>query len=95
MMIAGAVGFYLGIDTPPAAYHVPVGATVTPIDSAELLTALGTFLATLAAFASVSVIMLRQEPDQLWTVMIMLGWTIGVLMQIIAGAMARWRRDRG
>src|SRR3954447_2713555 len=33
MMIAGAVGFYLGIDTPPAPYHVPEGAKLMPIDS--------------------------------------------------------------
>src|SRR3954462_344481 len=67
MMIAGAVGFYLGIDTPPAPYHAPDppdtnGKTVTRIDTAELLTALGTFLATLTAFVPVSVIMLRQDP---------------------------------
>jgi hypothetical protein len=97
MMIAGAVGFYLGIDTPPAPYHAPdppraQGKTVTPIDTAELLTALGTFLATLTAFVSVSVIMLRQDPPLAWTITLMVGWTIGVLMQIIAGAMARWRR---
>ena len=92
MMVAGAVGFYLGIDTPPAPYHAPAATAVTPIDSAELLTAVGTFLTTLTAFASVAVIMLHQEPGQFWTVMMMLGWTVGVLMQIIAGAMARFRK---
>src|SRR5205814_1028517 len=91
MMVAGTVGFYLGIDTPPAPYHAldaseAKARTLTPIDSAELLTAVGTFLATLTAFVSVSVIMLHQDPDLFWTIMIMLGWTIGVLMQIIAGA---------
>ena len=54
-----------------------VRRTLTPIDSAELLTAVGTFLATLTAFVSVSVIMLHQDPDLFWTIMIMLGWTEG------------------
>jgi hypothetical protein len=94
MMIAGAIGFYLGIDTPPLPFHAPDDphAKGGAIDSAELLTAVGTFLATLTAFASVSVIMFRQEPALFWTIIIMAGWTIGVMMQIIAGAIARFRK---
>jgi hypothetical protein len=87
MMIAGAAGFYLGIDTPPHRSDAADGR----VDTAELLTALGTFLATLTAFASVSVILLRHEPALFWTAMIMLGWTVGVIMQIVAGAIARHR----
>jgi hypothetical protein len=90
MMIAGAVGFYLGIDTPPLPFHAPDGSW-SKVDAAELLSALGTFFATLTAFVSVSVIMLRQEPALLWTAMIMLGWTLGVTMQIVAGAITRIR----
>jgi hypothetical protein len=90
MMIAGAVGFYLGIDTPPLPFHPPDGSW-NKVDAAELLSALGTFLATMTAFVSVSVIMLRQDPALLWTAMIMMGWTVGVTMQIIAGAIARRR----
>ena len=62
------------------------------MDLAELLTAVGTFLAALAAFVSVDVIVFRQDLQIVWTVMIMLGWVIGVTMQIIAGAIARTRR---
>jgi hypothetical protein len=87
MMIAGAAGFYLGIDVPPHRSD-DVGRGV---DTAELLSAVGTFLATLTAFASVSVILLRQEPALFWTSIIMLGWTVGVIMQIVAGAIARHR----
>ena len=91
MMIVGAIGFYLGIDTPPLPFHDD--KLVEPkVDSAEFLTAVGTFLATLAAFASVAVIILRQEPHIAWTVVIMLGWSVGVIMQIIAGAIARARK---
>jgi hypothetical protein len=90
MMIIGAIGFYLGIDTPPLPFHDDEAAE-PKVDSAEFLTAVGTFLATLTAFSSVAVIILRQEPHIAWTILIMLGWSIGVAMQIIAGAIARAR----
>jgi|ERR1700722_6156381 hypothetical protein len=85
MMIAGAIGFYLGIDTPP---QVGFGGRV---DTAEFLSALGTFLATLAAFVSVGVIVLRNNPNSFGTIVIMLGWVTGLLMQIVAGAITRTR----
>ncbi len=95
MMIAGAIGFYLGIDTPPLPFHeanAESGDSDGKIDTAEFLSAAGTFLATWTAFVSVIVIMLRSAPHIFWTVMIMLGWVVGVAMQIIAGAIARLRR---
>jgi hypothetical protein len=96
MMIGGAVGFYLGIDTPPLAFHGPKGepsqgSSGGKIDTAEFLSAVGTFFAALAAFASVSVIVVREDPHIYWTMVIMLGWVVGVAMQIIAGAIARTR----
>jgi hypothetical protein len=96
MMIGGAVGFYLGIDTPPLAFHAPNGelsrgSSGDKIDSAEFLSAAGTFLAALTAFVSVSVIVLRENPHIYWTMMIMLGWVVGIVMQIVAGAIARTR----
>ena len=90
MMIVGAIGFYLGIDTPPLPFHDEEAAEYK-VDTAEFLSAVGTFLATLTAFASVGIILLRQEPHIAWTILIMLGWTAGVLMQIVAGAIARAR----
>ena len=97
MMIGGAVGFYLGIDTPPLPFHPTTsppsnGGTAEKIDTAELLSAVGTFFAAFSAFASVGVIVLRHDPHIAWTAMIMAGWVVGVAMQIIAGAMARTRR---
>jgi hypothetical protein len=94
MMIAGAIGFYLGIDTPPLAFHGPNDGRSGPdgkIDSAEFLSAVGSFLATLTAFVSVSMIVLREEPHIFWTIMIMLGWVVGVTMQTVAGTIARTR----
>ena len=96
MMVGGAIGFYLGIDTPPLAFHGPngepsKGSSVGKIDAAEFLSAAGTFLATLTAFLSVSVIVFRENPHIFWTIMIMLGWVVGLIMQIIAGTIARTR----
>ena len=91
MMIVGAIGFYVGIDTPRLSVHDGDGAG-PDVDSAEFLSAFGTFLATLTAFFSVGIIVLREEPHIAWTVLVMLGWTLGVAMQIIAGAIARARK---
>ncbi|MES1149320.1 MAG: hypothetical protein ABUL53_09065 [Bradyrhizobium guangdongense] len=94
MMIVGAVGFYLGIDTPPLPFHEE-GTAEPKIDAAEFLSAVGTFLATLTAFFSVGIIVLREEPHIAWTILIMAGWTVGVLMQIVAGTIARAREPSG
>ena len=93
MMIGGAVGFYLGIDTPPLQESKggPASGGGTKVDSADLLSAVGTFLAALTAFASVSLIVLRQDLHVYGTMLIMTGWVVGVMMQIIAGAIARTR----
>ena len=97
MMIGGAIGFYLGIDTPPLPFHAAHDprsseSWVGRIDTPEFLSAVGTFLAAFAAFASVCVIVLRHDPHIGWTWMIMVGWVVGVTMQIVAGAIARLRR---
>jgi len=92
MMISGAVGFYLGIDTPPAPEReLAKGSSRSKIDAAEFLSAVGTFFAALTAFVSVVVIVLREVPQINWTIIIMLGWVTGVAMQIVAGAIARLR----
>jgi len=99
MMLAGAVGFYLGIDTPPRPFNASNGNSqaadgtwVGKIDTPELLSAIGTFLAAFSAFASVGVIVLRHDPHLGWIWSIMAGWVVGVAMQIIAGAISRLRR---
>jgi hypothetical protein len=96
MMIGGAIGFYLGIDTPSLTFHGPGGEPAKgdssgKVDAAEFLSAVGTFLAALTAFVSVSVIVIRENPPIFWTILIMLGWVVGVVMQIVAGAIARSR----
>lgn len=96
MMLGGAIGFYLGIDTPQLSFHPADSAPAKTssgarVDTAELLSAVGTFCAALSAFASVVVIVLRHDPHFNWTALIMLGWVVGVLMQIVAGTIARLR----
>jgi hypothetical protein len=95
MMIAGAIGFYLGIDTPPLPFQEPHEEPADDgpgrIDTAELLSAVGTFLAALSAFVSVALIVLRENPHMFWIVTIMAAWLVGVTMQIVAGAIARLR----
>jgi hypothetical protein len=88
MMAMGAVAFYLGIDTPQIPFH---DDSDPRIDAAEFLSAVGTLLATLTAFVSVGVIILREEPHIAWTYLIMVGWVAGISMQIVAGAKARMR----
>jgi len=91
MMVGGAIGFYLGIDTPQLAFNGERGKSSTRIDAAELLSAVGTFCAALTAFASVGVIVLREEPHIVWTVLMLIGWVLGISMQIVAGTIARLR----
>jgi hypothetical protein len=88
MMLLGAVGFYLGIDTP----QLPFDQAHEQIDAAEFLSSAGTLCATAAAFISVAVIVLRENPDVVWTWIVLFGWLAGVVMQIVAGAKARWRK---
>ena len=99
MMLGGAIGFYLGIDTPPRPFKLSHRNNPTAddnwdgkVDTPELLSAVGTFLAAFSAFASVGVIVLRHDPHLAWIVMIMVGWVVGVAMQIVSGAIARARR---
>jgi hypothetical protein len=89
MMIGGAIGFYLGIDTPPLEFNA--NEPNRKVDSAELFSAAGTFLATMTALVSVGIIVLRESPHISWTILIMSGWIIGLMMQIVAGVIARTR----
>ncbi|KRP96124.1 MULTISPECIES: hypothetical protein [Bradyrhizobium] len=88
MMLLGGIGFYLGIDTP----QMPFDDAHSQIDAAELMSAAGTLSATLTAFASVAVIVLRLDPHMAWTWLVLVGWMAGVAMQIVAGAKARLRK---
>ena len=89
MMLSGAIGFYLGIDEPPTPFREDYAGE---IDAAEFLSAAGTFCATLTAFASVAIIILRESPHAAWAFAVLVLWVAGVAMQIVAGAAARRRK---
>jgi hypothetical protein len=90
MMIGGAVGFYLGIDLPPRDPEVAAGSS--RVDPVELLSAIGTFLAPVAALVAVVNIILDIDPRPGSALVLALAWLLGVVMQIIAGLTARFTR---
>jgi hypothetical protein len=94
--IVGAIGFYLGIDTPPHRFqgitiNLPGNRLDGRIDVSELLTAIGTFLAALAAFISVALIVLVLDMAQAAATALLATWGLGALIQVVAGTVARWR----
>ena len=89
LMILGAVAFYLGIDIPP---HRSAGSDANHsevTDPVELFSAIGTFLATLAAFLSVYIIVFDANPSTRSTIILGVCWLVGNIMQIVAGISAR------
>jgi hypothetical protein len=98
MMIYGAVGFYLGIDLPPAPpdhrMHQPLRSGLgSRADAVELFSAAGTFLAAVAAAVSISSIVMDEASRPSTALLISLGWAIGTTMQIAAGIIARRRAE--
>jgi hypothetical protein len=96
MMLYGAAGFYLGIDLPPTPpdhrMHLPLrNGLGSRADAVELLSAAGTFLASVGVVVSVSSIVMDEMARTSTALMIGFGWAIGTTMQIIAGIMARIR----
>jgi hypothetical protein len=88
VMAVGALGFYLGVDVPPPA--TPPADGDGP-DRVEILSAGGTFLATLCSLVSAVVVVLDLYPRLFWPALILLGWLLGAVLQIAAGILARLR----
>ena len=96
MMVYGAAGFYLGIDLPVAPpdhhMHLPLREGLgSRADAVELLSAAGTFLASVTAVIAVFNIVLDETPKPSTAFIIGLGWAIGASLQIAAGLIARKR----
>lgn len=92
MVVIGALGFYVGIDIPRVfRRRAQSGDDLPKTDIVELLSAAGTFLAALAAFTSVYMIVTDPVVGLGWTFTIAGWWLVGVTMQIAAGIIARWR----
>lgn len=92
MILIGAVGFYLGADIPQATPNGVVGHTKA--DSVELFSAMGTFLAAIAALTSLFAIVFDEDPTSVWELVVSSWWTLGVVMQIGAGLTGRMRLAR-
>jgi hypothetical protein len=93
-ILVGVIGFYLGIDIPrlrASRLNSGVKGPALRVDPVELLSATGTFLAAVAALASVYAIVLDEVPQPMWEFVVGSWWLLGVLMQIGAGSIARLR----
>jgi len=95
MVLVGILGFYLGIDLPR------LRASLTEpeldrqrVDSIELLSKIGTFLAAIAALISVYAFVFDQTLQRSFEYMIASWWMIGVILQIGAGLIGRIRLAR-
>jgi hypothetical protein len=96
VILYGSVGFYLGINIPPS----PSGRSYRTgsdgaLPSLALVSAAGTFLAAIAALLSVSMIVVDEMPPVIWIIGIGFWWTLGVLLQLAAGTVARLARFTG
>ena len=88
LMLYGAFSFYIGIDLPRhRAQGLPEERSHT--DAAEIFSAAGTFIAAIAAFLSVSMIVVDQVVSHGLIVVIACCWAIGSSVQIAAGTIAR------
>jgi hypothetical protein len=100
VVLCGSIGFYLGTNIP----LLPSGAACRAYSESgsaprtnpiALASAIGTFLAAVAALVSVYVIVFDEDPPVIWNIGIGLWWMLGVLLQLAAGTAARLGQFRG
>jgi|ERR1700726_3520476 hypothetical protein len=90
MILVGLIGFYLGVDIPRLRASPASPATARPrVDPVELLSATGTFIATIAALVSLYAFVFDEVPQRGWGYMLACWWLLGVVMQIGAGVAGR------
>jgi hypothetical protein len=92
MVLAGMIGFYLGIDIPrlPAAQQATASGP-RRINPVELLSATGTFLAAIAALISVYAFVFDEVLSRTWEFAVASWWMLGIALQIGAGTIGRLR----
>lgn len=92
MMLFGAFSFYVGIDLPRRSARRSASIQRqrwSPDTVVEILSAVGIFLAAIATFASVGIIILDETVSDGWLAFIGISWMTGSLLQIAAGIIAR------
>jgi hypothetical protein len=89
-VLVGMIGFYLGIDAPRLRASLASPAIARPrVDPIQLLSASGTFLATVAALNSLYAFVFDEAPQRGWGYMVACWWLLGVATQIGAGVAGR------
>jgi hypothetical protein len=94
MMLYGAFSFYVGIDLPRRSRSARRSTSIqrqgwSPNTVIEILSAVGIFLAAIATFVSVSIIILDETVSDGLLALIGSSWMIGTSFQITAGIIAR------
>jgi hypothetical protein len=88
-VLYGCLGFYLGTNIPSLCSSRTFSNTGSSPKTIALASAVGTFVAAVAALVSVSMIIFDETPPIIWNVGIGSGWALGVLLQLAAGTAAR------
>src|SRR6202051_3507355 len=88
-VLYGSLGFYVGTNIPSLSSNRPFSSTGSGSKTIALASAIGTFVAALAALVSVYMIIFDEPPPAMWNVGIGSGWALGVLLQLAAGTAAR------
>jgi hypothetical protein len=95
MVLVGILGFYLGIDLPRLRDSLTEPEFDRQgIDSMELLSKIGTFLAAIAALISIYAFVFDEPLRRSFEYMVASWWMIGVVLQIGAGLIGRIRLAR-
>jgi hypothetical protein len=92
LMIFGWAGSFTGVTTasPPAAGQ-GMHRLRSGIHPSEVLSAVGTFVASATAFIAAWLLLSHAPPTILWATAIGFWWLFGVTLQIAAGALAHLR----
>src|ERR1700719_4778469 len=81
-VLYGSLGFYLGTNIPLLSSSRTFSSTGSGPKAIALASAIGTFVAALAALVSVYMIIFDETPPAMWNVGIGFGGAVGVLMQL-------------
>jgi hypothetical protein len=91
-VLYGSLGFYVGTNIPSLTSSRTFSSTGSGPKAIALASAIGTFVAAVAALVSVYIIIFDETPPVMWNVGIGFGWALGVLLQLAAGTAARLRQ---
>jgi hypothetical protein len=91
-VLYGCLGFYLGTNIPSLSSSRTFSNTGSGPKTIALASAIGTFVAAVAALVSVYMIIFDETPPVMWNVGIGSGWALGVLLQLVAGTAVRLRQ---